>query len=103
MKHTIKHDLNPDMARRATQSAFENYAARFDQYNPKADWVTESHAKVSFSAKGITLRGDFVLRPGEIEIQLDVPFILKPFSKRAVTIVEEEVQEWVEKARRGDV
>ena len=103
MKHIIKHDLTPEMARRATQSAFENYAERFSQYNPKADWSDDNHAKVSFSAKGITLKGDFVLRPGEIEIQLDVPFILKPFSKRAVNIVEEEVQEWVEKARRGEV
>lgn len=103
MKHVIKHDLTPEVARKATQSAFDTYAQRFSDYNPKADWVTDDHAKVSFSAKGVTLKGDFVLRPGEIEIQLDVPFLLRPFQGRAVKIVEEEIQEWVGRAKRGEV
>ena len=103
MKHVIKHDLNPELARKATQSAFDAYAKRFADYNPKADWVSDDHAKVSFSAKGLTLKGDFVLRPGEIEMNLDVPFLLRPFQGRAVKVVEEEIEEWVQKAKRGEV
>lgn len=103
MKHVIKHDLEPAIARRATQSAFDTYAKRFADYNPKADWLNEDHAKVSFSAKGLTLKGDFKLRPGEIEMNLDVPFLLRPFQGRAVKVVEDEIREWVEKAKRGEV
>lgn len=103
MKHVIKHDLEPSVARRATQSAFDAYAKRFADYNPKANWLSEDHAKVSFSAKGLTLKGDFQLRPGEILMDLDVPFLLRPFQGRAVKVVEDEIKEWVEKAKRGEV
>lgn len=103
MKHVIKHDLSPELAKRATEAAFATYAERFANYNPTADWSSDTKADISFSAKGVKITGSFELHPGEIEMNLKVPFLLKPFTGRAVRVVEESIQEWVEKAKAGEV
>ena len=38
-----------------------------------------------------------------IELELDVPFLFRPFRKQAIRVIEEEVQEWIEKAKAGDL
>jgi len=103
MKHVIKHDLSPELAKKATVKAFESYKAKFADYNPTDKWVTENKAEISFSAKRMTLNGGVELRPGEIELELEVPFIFRVFSGRAMKIVEEEIREWIERAKNGEL
>lgn len=103
MKHVIKHDLSPELAKRATEAAFATYQQKFADYNPSAEWTSDTDALISFKAKGVSIKGKFKLRPEEIEMELDVPFLLKPFTGRAVKVVEETIQEWVAKAKAGEV
>lgn len=103
MKHKIHHGLDQDLARKATRKAFDSYQQRFAKYNPTAEWVGDDRANVSFSAKGVTLEGNVEITEDDVLIELDVPFILKPFKKKAVGIIEDEIHKWVEKAERGEL
>ena len=103
MKHSVKHDLDPALAKRATEKAFEAYAQRFAEDSPSATWATESHCDVSFKVKGFSLRGSLDLEPGEILMDLDVPFVLRVFKGQALDIIEGEVRTWVDKAQRGEL
>jgi MtN3 and saliva related transmembrane protein len=101
MKHTIGHDLTMPLAEKAVARAFETYAAKFAEYHPTVAWSDPQHATIGFKVKGIKLDGKVGLRPGAIDLELDVPFLLKPFQRKAIDVIEAEVREWIEKARSG--
>lgn len=103
MKHTIKHDLDIATAKRVTEKAFESYKAKFAEYNPTFKWASDNKADVSFKAKGITLAGSFTILPSAIDLELDVPFLLKIFQSKAVEVIDEEVKEWIQKAKAGQI
>jgi len=102
MKHSVPHDLGKDLAKKATVAAFAAYQERFAKYNPTAAW-SEDRAQISFTAKGITLKGSLEVTPTSIDIDLDVPFLLRPFKGVAQDAVKREISRWVEKAKRGEV
>ena len=103
MKHQIPHDLTQDLARRATDMAFESYKERFEKYNPESSWVNDTTSNIKFSAKGITMTGVVELLPTAIELELKVPFLFRVFQKTAVEIIEREIKKWIEKARNGEL
>ncbi|RYE94213.1 MAG: hypothetical protein EOO75_02540 [Myxococcales bacterium] len=103
MKHSIKHDLDLATAKKVTEKAFDTYKAKFAEYNPTFSWASDSKADVAFKAKGITIAGSFTVLPTQIDFDLDVPFLLRPFQGKAVEIVDKEVQEWIQKAKNGQV
>jgi hypothetical protein len=73
-------------------------SADFTQIAP-ADY----RADLQFTAKDITLRGSIEIRESSIDIDLEVPFLLRPFKDKALGVVEREIGLWVDKARRGEV
>ncbi|MFU8805913.1 MAG: polyhydroxyalkanoic acid system family protein [Bradymonadaceae bacterium] len=103
MKHKIHHGLQKELARKATEKAIETYKARFEQYNPDAKWVDEDTANVSFSAKGIKLEGALEIGEDDVLLDLEVPFLLRPFRSRAITVIEEEIRDWVARAKNGEL
>ena len=103
MKHAVAHDLDHDTARKVARHALEGYAKQFERFDPRVDWVSTDRAEVRFSAKGITVKGQLDLRPTEFIIELEVPFLLRPFQKKAVDVVEREIDAWVIKAKRGEI
>ena len=103
MKQTISHGLDKELARKATREAFASYKARFPEFSPQETWLTEDIAEISFSVKGLTLKGGLEVKEEEIEAELSVPLVLRPFRKKALQVIEDEVRMWVEKARRGEL
>ena len=103
MKHQVPHDLGMDKAKKATLAAFESYRQRFAKYDPRANWVGDDRANISFSVKGITLSGTLEVKPDSIDMDLDVPFLLRPFKKQAIGVIEGEIKRWVDRARAGEV
>lgn len=103
MKHIIEHDLDMKRLRKATQKAMDAYSERFAKYNPQARWIDDDNAVISFSAKSVELEGNLALRPEEIELQLDVPFVFRVFRKKAIDIIDSEIKTWLEKARQGEL
>ena len=102
MKHSVPHDLGKDLAKKATMAAFAAYEERFAKYNPTAVW-TADRAQISFTAKGITLKGVLEVTPTSIDMDLDVPFLLRPFKNKALGAIDREISHWVGKARSGEI
>ncbi len=103
MKHSVPHDLGQEKAKRAAEAAFAAYAERFAKYHPTANWTSPDRADISFTAKGITLKGVLEVKPTSIDMDLDVPFLLRPFKEKALGAVDREITTWVGKAKRGEI
>ena len=103
MKHEVAHDLSIPLAKKAVDKAFESYSQRFSDYSPTLTWVDERTAQAGFSVKGITLAGGFAIRDRAIELDLDVPFVLRVFKNQALKVIEKEVAAWVAKAKAGEL
>jgi hypothetical protein len=103
MKHSVSHELGQDKARKVAQAAFESYRERFAKYRPEANWISEKRAEISFHVKGLTLNGAMEVNPSNIEMELDVPFVLRPFKGKALGIIEDEIRKWLHKAQAGEI
>jgi hypothetical protein len=103
MKHVVPHGLGLDKARKVADAAFAAYQARFPQYEPRATWVQDNRAEITFNVKGLSLKGELEVGSNDIEMDLDVPFVLRPFKGKAISVIETEIKKWVEKARAGEI
>ena len=103
MRHTITHNLSPELARKTADKAFETYKAKFSQYNPQANWTSPNQAEIAFKAKGVSLKGNVELKPKAFELELKVPLLFKPLQKKALDISEKEIRTWIGKAERGEI
>jgi hypothetical protein len=102
-KLIIPHDLDPAKARRATEKALEAYAERFTKFAPTADWVTDERCEISFTVKRKKLQGAMELHPGQIHLELTVPLLFRPFKKRALGVIQEQIETWIGKAQSGEL
>lgn len=103
MRHEVTHGLGLDLAKKAVRAATESYAVRFAKYSPKTVWESDARAKVAFSVPGGTLDGSLEIKSDVVVFELDIPFLLRPFKKRALEIVEGEINIWVDKAKKGEL
>jgi hypothetical protein len=99
MKHTVNHDLGQERAKKVTESALSTYAEKFAKYSPKTSWVGPNKANISFSVKGMSLNGSVEVKDKSIDLELDVPFLLKPFQGQAISVIEGEIKSWLEKEK----
>ncbi|HEX9620504.1 MAG TPA: polyhydroxyalkanoic acid system family protein [Polyangiaceae bacterium] len=103
MKHSVVHDLGQDKAKQVAVAAFDSYKKRFAEYSPTADWVSDRRADIAFKVKGISLTGSLEVGPKSIDMDLDVPFLLRPFKGKALGVVEQEIRRWIGKANAGQL
>lgn len=103
MKHIVKHNLDHSTAKKATMAAWASYSERFAKYSPSADWTSETHADVGFRVKGVSLKGALDLEPSGIGLELNVPFLFRPFQRKALDVIEREIRKWVDKAEAGEL
>lgn len=103
MKHSIPHDLSHEQARDATRHALESYRARFAEYKPTGAWLSPDRATVQFTVAGKTLSGTVDVLPKHIDLELDVPLIFRPFRSVAIKVIEDEIREWIARARTGNL
>jgi Putative polyhydroxyalkanoic acid system protein (PHA_gran_rgn) len=103
MKQVIQHELDTAMAKRVADHAFADYQQRYPDYQPTLRWVSDQRADIAFNAKGVKLGGSLTLAPKSIALELDVPFLFRPFQKKALDVIEREVRIWLDKARAGEL
>src|SRR5262245_56120567 len=103
MKHVIPHDLDMTTAKKVTDRAFAEYRSRFPDYEPELHWVSDRRADVRFNAKGIRLNGNMSIEEKSIALELDVPFLFRPFQKKAMEVIDREVKVWIGKAKAGEL
>lgn len=101
VKHRIPHDLGLDLGRRVTARALESYRDQFPEYAPTGEWVTPSRAEVRFAVTGRTLRGAIEVFADAVELELEVPFLFRPFKAAAVKVIEGEIRRWIGEAKAG--
>jgi len=95
MKHVIQHGLDRSQSKQIAEKAFSEYQQRFAKYSPSLVWLSEQRAEFGFSAKGMSLSGRIELKDEAIEIDMDVPLLLRMFQKPAMTILDREVKRLV--------
>lgn len=103
MKHMIEHDLDMATAKKVTDRAFAEYANRYPEYKPTLAWSDDRHADLSMNAKGVSLSGVMAIEEKAISLDLDVPFLLRPFKGKAIEVIDREVKVWIEKAKSGQI
>ena len=103
MKHSVQHDLGRDKAKRVAEAAIGSYSQRFAKYEPTCDWQSPYAANIGFKVKGMTLKGSIDVGEREITLDLDVPFLMRPFKGQALQVIEEEIRGWISKSKAGEV
>jgi hypothetical protein len=103
MEHRIEHDLSQEQARKAVRRAVETYTERFAKYVTETQWVNDDEVHVGFNAKGAKLSGRLRIVPHAVVIDMDVPFLLRPFKSKAIEVIDAQVQKWVQRVRSGEV
>jgi len=98
MKHQVPHALGQQKAKQVAVQALTSYQQRFAEYDPRVDWANDSCAKIGFNIKGIKLNGAIEVLPDTFALDLDVPFVLRPFRGKALAVIEEEIKKWISKA-----
>jgi len=101
MKHSVPHDLGRDTAKKVAEAALNSYKQKFAEYNPSVDWVSPDRATLSFSVKGLKLNGGLEVNEKDIAMELEVPFLLRPFKKTAINVIEGQIKDWIGKAKAG--
>ncbi len=103
MKHSVPHDLGAAKARQVADAAFASYKARYEAFGPEATWVNDRRAEIRFTVKGMTLNGVMEVTDGSIDMELEVPFFLRPFRGTAMAVIEKEISAWIARAKAGEL
>ena len=54
MQHIIKHELSPELAKKAAEKAAEHYTSKWEKYDAKTTWLSDTNAEISFRVKGVS-------------------------------------------------
>lgn len=102
MQHVFRHGLDPKLARRAAERAFASYCERYAKYEPRVLWDGR-HARCSFRAKGVRVSANVELGREDVTVDVEVPWLLRPFRALALARIERELQLWCQRARQGEL
>ena len=104
MQHIIKHDLGPELAKQAANKAAEHYTAKWGKYDAKMTWLSDTHAEISFHAKGVNVVATIDMQPGQVVIDMQkVPLLLRPFKNMALDVVQKTMEKWIVRAKAGEL
>ncbi|MGF1469867.1 MAG: polyhydroxyalkanoic acid system family protein [Sandaracinaceae bacterium] len=103
IKHEIRHGLEPELARHAINHAMDGYRERFADFQPTFEWMNPDVGSFSFTALAVTTRGSLEIEGPLIYVDVEVPFLLRPFKGKAIDVIDREVRRWVDKAKNGDL
>jgi hypothetical protein len=101
MKHILQTNLDLVTSKQIADRALGHYQQRLAKYQPTVHWLDYQHAEVHFRAKGINVTGKIEIRPGEVEIDLDVPFVFRIFRGAAIRILDEELRKLIAEHEAG--
>jgi hypothetical protein len=104
MQHIIKHDLSPELAKKAAEKAAEHYTSKWEKYDAKTTWLSDTDAEISFRVKGVSVVASIDMQPGQVVIDMQkVPFLLRPFKNMALDVVQQTMEKWIAKAKAGEL
>lgn len=101
MKHSVDHGLGIEKAKTVAEAAWASYSEKYSEYSPSCTWDTEHKATIAFAVMGKTLKGVLEVSASAIDLELDVPFMMRPFKKVALGVIEKEIRKWIAKSEAG--
>ncbi|HEY0464857.1 MAG TPA: polyhydroxyalkanoic acid system family protein [Polyangiaceae bacterium] len=99
MKHSVTHDLGQERAKKVAESALATDSQKDANYHPQVTWKGPNQADISFKVKGLSLSGSLEVLDRSIDLDMDVPFLLRPFKSQALGVIEGEINDWIKKAK----
>jgi hypothetical protein len=87
--------LSPTDAKRAIETAFGEYSKRYSGFAPQLQWLEPELAQVGFQALGRKIVAQVRVLDRALEIDMDVPLLVRPFVGRATAAIDREVARWV--------
>jgi hypothetical protein len=104
MQHIIKHDLSPELAKKAAEKAAEHYTKKWEKYDAKTTWASDTHADINFHVKGVSVAATVDMEPGQVVIDMKkVPLLLRPFKNMALDVVQQTMEKWIARAKAGEL
>lgn len=104
MQHIIEHDLSPELAKKAAEKAAEYYTQKWEKYDAKANWASDTHVDITFNVKGVSVAASVDMQPGRAVVEMQkVPLLLRPFKNKALDAVEKTLIKWIAKAKNGEL
>lgn len=97
MEHVICTGLSEGDSKKALNMAFETYANDYPQYKPHFKWKKEDLAEFGFAISSVRIAGFVLVIEDKLIVNMNVPFIARPFQGRAIAIIEEQVLAWKQK------
>lgn len=104
MKYSVQHGL-PDRSRVrvVVEKAYVAYQERLSDYKPKIDWQAEDRATIGFTVMSQSIAAAVEFDDKELRIDGKVPFLFKPFEKKIESVLGNEMEKWLTKARNGEI
>ena len=99
MKHSVPHDLGQERAKKVAESALSAYSEKYANYQPQVTWKGPNRAEIAFRVKGMSLSGSLEVFDRSIDLDIEVPFLLRPFKSQALGVIESEINTWIKKAK----
>jgi hypothetical protein len=104
MEHIIKHDLSPELAKKAADKAAEHYTKKWEKYDAKSTWVSDDKAEITFRVKGVNVAATVEMQDGQAVIEMQkVPLLLRPFKNMALDVVQRTIEKWMIRAKNGEL
>jgi Fe-S-cluster formation regulator IscX/YfhJ len=104
MKYSVQHGL-PDRSRVrvVVEKAYVAYEERLSDYKPKIDWEDDDRATIGFTVMSQSIIAVVEFDDEELRIDGKVPFLFKPFQRRIESVLGNEMEKWLGKARAGEI
>lgn len=100
MRQTVPHSLAPGEARELIERALETYRRHYPEHSIESEWGDVETARVGFHVTGRRIDGTIRICADCYEVDVDLPWILRPFGGRIAGAIEEELRRWVAHAER---
>jgi hypothetical protein len=95
MHHRLRHNLGVAQAHQLMDDAFATYARRHAKHAPTLTWFAPDRARLSIEVLGALVWADVFLTPRTLEIEAQVPWSLRMFSRAAIRVIDDEAQAWL--------
>ena len=100
-RHGFTHPLDDAGARALIEQAFAHYADRYPSAQLQLVWASATHGELHGLARGLKMKARIELQTSRCVLDVDVPFLLRPFQDVAQRAIEREVKRWLERAAAG--
>lgn len=98
MQYKLPHGLTNEAVRAQLDKAAVEFSRKFPKHKPTLTWKdkAKTQAQVTFKALGSKVEVDLQLEEEAVLVSAQLPFLLRPFGKKAEQVVRSQVAQWLQ-------